>query len=879
LAVAIEAMERRVLMSASYADGFQFSVGARPTDIVVADLNGDGQPDVATANSAANGISVRYGNPGTNGSFSSVFTFPTGGVAPEYIAAGKLDGDADIDLVVVSTDGTYVVYLNSAAANNFANLTAQTPVATGLAAGAAKLRDMNNDGLNDLVIVGNIAGDARGYRIYAGLGNGGFASVPVTGALNITSAETLAIDDYDGNGTLDIATVDDASAGSRQLAVVLNPMTAPSTNYTQFVNVPNSVAAGDFNKDGKADLVVALSGTNVFTIDYLQNNGDGTFAAPVVPDFPTFYHRAVATADVDGDGNLDALALGGQDSLYTLQGKGDGTFVTERDYATTGAFPYAMAQGDFNGDGKVDLVVANYDADAFTVHLNTSTPGLPGDTTSPPTDPAPANPLTAEFGRVTLPSVFVPGDRATAQVIINNTSATAVRGKANVTLYASLDGTLDASDVALDTGATLFNKTVSARAGGKVTLTGRFVAPASLANGTYFLLAKVTPSGITDATEITAATPTAFEKTTSFGQVGTRRNVRYSFTDADGTLVTFSLSGPGTGIASTGLDGLTLTLNGTTTASRLNATARGGEGDGANEVFVTHLNVNGPMAAVNGKAIEITGSMTIGDVRTVTLNDVHGVHGNIDDAAVSFNGTTPITLRLADVRDATITSTAPIRSLRALAWTNVGFDADSLSAPYIGSITIDDNFDPSVTLTGADAPRGTALASVRIGSNVGAQPWAIGGNVGTVTIGGSVPTGWVGNVAGSVRSLTVKGDFAGKLAAANVGSLAVTGNATNASVRAGWSYGPDNVPNTPDDTSAAGIITRLSVRGSVTGSEFYAGADAIGAPIAGGLIRSIAMTNVDSATRFVAASLPPTVRFDGTTIITAEDPRFVTTVV
>ena len=497
----------------------------------------------------------------------------------------------------------------------------------------------------------------------------------------------------------------------------------------------------------------------------------------------------------------------------------------------------------------------------------------------PAMDSEPTPVLSADFGRVTLPDVFVPGDRATAQVVITNNATTAVRGRVNVTLYASLDGTLDAGDVALDTGTTLANKTLSARAGGKATLTGRFVAPASLANGTYVLLAKVTPAGIDGATETTAATSTPYVATTSFGQVGTRRNVRYTFADSDGSLVTFSLSGPGTGVLSTDGDELNVTINGTTAASRFNAIARGGNSGEPNEVYVANFTINGPMAAVNGKAVEVTGSFTVGDVRTVTLQDVHGIHGNEDDVAVTFNGTTPIALTLADVRDAHITSNAPIRSLRALAWTDAGFNADFIAAPYMGSITVAGRFEPSVTLSGNSAPRGISLASMRVGTDVDDKVWSVQGDVGTLAIGGSVPTGWVGNISGSLRSLTVKGNFAGNLAAANIGSFAVTGNVTTASVRAGWNYGPDNAPNTVDDTAAVGVINRLSVRGSVIGSQFWAGADTSGAPLTGGMIRSIAIRSADPNTRFVAATVPRAVRIDGITIITATDPRFVTEVI
>jgi hypothetical protein len=112
----------------------------------------------------------------------------------------------------------------------------------------------------------------------------------------------------------------------------------------------------DFDGDGKADLAVANRGDNSLSV--LLGNGDGTFQTHVdyaLGGGPS----SVAYGDFNGDGRPD-LVVAINDSvapshLSVLLGNGDGTFQTHVDY-TTGNLPGTVAIGDFNGDGKADLV-------------------------------------------------------------------------------------------------------------------------------------------------------------------------------------------------------------------------------------------------------------------------------------------------------------------------------------------------------------------------------------------------------------------------------------------------------------------------------------------------------------------------------------------
>jgi hypothetical protein len=137
-----------------------------------------------------------------------------------------------------------------------------------------------------------------------------------------------------------------------------------------------SVSVGDFNGDGKADLVVAnqcpQSTCDAGVVTVLLGNGDGTFQAGQEYASGGYEAYAVVAGDVNGDGKADLVVANGCQSatqcgngaIGVLLGNGDGTFQAAQSYASGGVVAASVAIADLNNDGHADLVVANQCLDA-----------------------------------------------------------------------------------------------------------------------------------------------------------------------------------------------------------------------------------------------------------------------------------------------------------------------------------------------------------------------------------------------------------------------------------------------------------------------------------------------------------------------------------
>jgi hypothetical protein len=190
------------------------------------------------------------------------------------------------------------------------------------------------------------------------------ASYPATSG---GTAQAVTTADFNKDGRVDVAIANYAGHSVAVLLGQANGTLGTAATYGSGASgYPQGIAAGDFNGDGRADLVVANSNSN--TLGVLLAQANGTFGAVTTYAAGT-YTNQVAVGDINKDGKLDLVATATySNNLLVLLGQGTGDFSAAVSY-TVGTRPSDLALGDVNGDNRLDVVVTNTDSNTVGVLL------------------------------------------------------------------------------------------------------------------------------------------------------------------------------------------------------------------------------------------------------------------------------------------------------------------------------------------------------------------------------------------------------------------------------------------------------------------------------------------------------------------------------
>jgi hypothetical protein len=376
-----------------------FTSGFRPFSLAVADLNGDGRPDVVVAHEKEGrpntpSVSVLL-NTTVLGAGTITPDFPQAATAaassePFSVAVGDLNGDGLPDLVVTNESSNSVsVFLNTTAPGaSTPSFAPKQDFTTGAQPEFVAIGDLNGDGLPDLAVAdfGSNSVSVLLNTTAPGATTPSFAAHHdfTTGS----NPYSVAIGDLNGDGLPDLVT---ANFNSSSVSVLLNttapgattPSLAARQDFTTGIT-PSAVAIGDFNGDGIPDLVTANRDAN--SVSVLLNTtapGAATLTFAAHQDFATQSSpRSVAIGDLNGDGLPDLAVANSAFNANsvsvllntTAPGATTPSFAAHQDF-TTGINPFSVAIVDLNGDGKRDLAVANSGANTVSVLLNTTAPG------------------------------------------------------------------------------------------------------------------------------------------------------------------------------------------------------------------------------------------------------------------------------------------------------------------------------------------------------------------------------------------------------------------------------------------------------------------------------------------------------------------------
>jgi hypothetical protein len=340
-----------------------FPTGSYPSGLAIADVNGDGSPDLIVPNFGDQDVSVLLNDPppavvsirrvppttlstqSTTLSWTVNFTEPVSGLTPSdfsLLAEGITAGTPEIS-PASGPSATYTVTLPDFTGSGYVGL------------------DYNPTTLpvNDM-----------GEPLKLAMGFPNFTS-------NGTYADTIATGDFNRDGILDAVS---AGANSDQVFVSLDAGAGDFYDFNSTVgyqacasgSYPLSIAVGDINDDGKLDVVTANSDGS---ISLLLGNGDGTLLPYQQIAGPSTDANSVALADYNRDGRLDVVYTG-DNKLGFLEGSGGGTFQSPQTIAAgSGASHVVVA--DVNGDGWPDYIVSNGNDGTIDVFLSGLAPVLP----------------------------------------------------------------------------------------------------------------------------------------------------------------------------------------------------------------------------------------------------------------------------------------------------------------------------------------------------------------------------------------------------------------------------------------------------------------------------------------------------------------------
>ena len=344
--------------------------GAHPRAVALTDISGDGKRNLLVANFSGNSLSVMLGN--GNGTFGSQRTF-SAGVPQTYgisLVVQDINGDGKFDALVAGNgeNGVVSVLLG----NGNGTFAAQKTFGAGPNTYGLAVADVNGDGKQDIAVVDNslLAGSVG---ILLGNGNGTFAAMQTVSSG--TYPQSIAAGDVNGDGPADLVV---ARYAFNQVVVMLgngNGTFKAPTNLNAGTG-PASVAIAEVTGDTRQDLIVADTGSG--NIGVLVGNGNGTFQG-IRSTFAASRAFSLAVADVNADGKQDLTVTSDNPtgSVSVLLSNGNGVFQAAQTFSVD-ANPVSVAVGDMTGDGRADIVAANLNSDSISVLIENANMSFAG---------------------------------------------------------------------------------------------------------------------------------------------------------------------------------------------------------------------------------------------------------------------------------------------------------------------------------------------------------------------------------------------------------------------------------------------------------------------------------------------------------------------
>ncbi|WP_207425024.1 FG-GAP-like repeat-containing protein [Pedobacter sp. SYSU D00535] len=358
----------------NFSSAVNFATGAEPAGILINDFDGDGVPDLAAANSSTSANSVSILRNLTNQPEANAAS------VPKITSFSPSSGVNGTSVTITGTNfsptpGNNIVYFGAVKAQvqaaSSTSLTVAVPLSATFAPITVTVNNLTAYSQKPFMVkqVNPIQMESKTFSPKSDFPTGGVNSV--------------AVGDLDGDGKSEIiATSVSLSPHATTIAVLKNTGSREQISFDPKLNFttgesPSAAALGDFNGDGKLDVVTANQNGN--SVSVLINNTAGTISFQPKIDLTTGINpSAVAVTDIDQDGKPDIVVTNGGEKSFSIfrntSTNGTVSFADKVDFAA-GSSPVSLAIADFDGDGKPDVAVGSMTSTTIDIRRNESSIG------------------------------------------------------------------------------------------------------------------------------------------------------------------------------------------------------------------------------------------------------------------------------------------------------------------------------------------------------------------------------------------------------------------------------------------------------------------------------------------------------------------------
>ncbi|MBC8753352.1 T9SS type A sorting domain-containing protein [Kordia sp. YSTF-M3] len=345
------------------------------SSLAVIDIDGDGDLDILSPNGSNFGI-FWYENTDGQGSFGAPQSIATDASVLQSIYGVDIDNDGDMDVLSASSYDNKIAWHENT--NGLGAMGTEVVISTAVNNPVSVYAsDLDNDGDMDVLTASLYDSKIAWYENTDGQGAFGAQQIIST---NADVAVSVYAEDLDGDGDMDVIS---ASANDDKVAWYENTDSQGTFGAEQLITNADgarSIHAADMDNDGDIDVLYAASQEDKIAW-YENTDSQGNFGQDHIVISNPGWNKSVYAADIDGDGDLDAISGSGGsfgNIAWFENTDGQGSYGPQKIITTDIDDAESVFAIDLDGDGDIDVLSASYDDNKIAWYENTDGQGTFG---------------------------------------------------------------------------------------------------------------------------------------------------------------------------------------------------------------------------------------------------------------------------------------------------------------------------------------------------------------------------------------------------------------------------------------------------------------------------------------------------------------------